>query len=45
VGDAGNVSFSESEEYRTFAEALRNLVKRYHSQESAEPDAAADGGA
>jgi hypothetical protein len=35
IGDAGNVSFSESEEYRTFAEALRHMVKLYDSQESA----------
>jgi hypothetical protein len=35
VGDAGNVSFSESDEYRTFAEALRHMVKLYDSPESA----------
>ncbi|MBA4019440.1 MAG: hypothetical protein C0483_19925 [Pirellula sp.] len=29
IGDAGNVSFSESNEYPTFAEALRHMVKLY----------------
>jgi hypothetical protein len=35
IGDDGNVSFSKSHEYRTFAEALRHMVKLYDSQESA----------
>lgn len=35
IGDAGNVSFSESDEYRSFAEALRHMVKSYDSPESA----------
>ena len=32
VGDAGNVSFSTSDEYRTFAEALRHMVILYDKQ-------------
>ena len=35
IGDAGNVSFSKSDEYRAFAEALRHMVKLYDSPESA----------
>lgn len=35
IGDAGNVSFSKSDEYRTFAEALRHMVKLYDSPGSA----------
>jgi len=35
IGDAGNVSFSENDEYRTFAEALRHMVNLYDSPESA----------
>jgi hypothetical protein len=34
IGDAGSVSFSESDEYRGFAEALRHMVKFYDSPES-----------
>jgi hypothetical protein len=29
IGDAGNVSFSPSDEYRTFAEALRHMATLY----------------
>jgi hypothetical protein len=29
IGDAGNVSFSKSDEYRTFAESLRHMVDLY----------------
>jgi hypothetical protein len=35
IGDAANVSFSEKDEYRCFAEALRHMVKLYDSPESA----------
>jgi hypothetical protein len=35
IGDAGNVSFSESDECRSFAEALRHMVKLYDSPENA----------
>src|SRR5262249_8913601 len=35
VGDAGNVSFSAGDEYRTFAEALRHMVKLYDTPEGA----------
>src|SRR5262245_40515987 len=35
IGDASNVSFSASDEYRTFAEALRQMVKMYEGSESA----------
>ena len=34
IGDAGNVSFSASDEYRTFIEALRRMVKMYDTPES-----------
>jgi len=34
IGDAGNVSFSESDECRTFGEALLHMVKLYDSPES-----------
>lgn len=34
IGDAGNVSFSASDEYRIFPEALRHLVKLYDTTES-----------
>jgi len=30
IGDAGNVSFSSSDEYRTFADALSQMVKQMH---------------
>ena len=33
LGDAGNVSFSQEDEYPTFAEALRHLVKLYDTPE------------
>lgn len=35
IGDAGNVSFSESDEYPTFAEALRHMVRLYDPSQSA----------
>jgi len=35
IGDAANVSFSESDEYDTFGEALRHMVKLYDTPESA----------
>ena len=35
VGDASNVSFSASDEYRTFAEALGHMVKLYEEPETA----------
>jgi hypothetical protein len=35
IGDASDVSFSESDEYLTFAEALRHMAKLYDSPESA----------
>jgi hypothetical protein len=34
IGDAGNVSFSERDEYLTFAEALRHIAKLYDSPHS-----------
>ena len=34
IGDAGNVSFSESDEYRTFAEALCHMVRLYEAPQS-----------
>jgi len=35
VGDAGNISFSASDEYPIFAEALRHVVKMYERPGSA----------
>ena len=35
IGDAGNVSFSESDEYCTFVEALQYIVKLYDTPETA----------
>jgi hypothetical protein len=37
IGDAENVSLSESDEYRTFDEALRHMVRMYDSQEEPNP--------
>jgi len=35
IGDAGDVSFSASDEYHTFADALRHMVKLYETPDSA----------
>jgi hypothetical protein len=34
VGDASNISFSPQEEFRTFAEALRHMVRLYDPQKN-----------